>query len=284
MKNAFKLNSNLPPLNLPLSGGEQKKGLFKDRKSQSAFTLVELAIVVVVLGILIGGVVAGQSIIDSAKRNAGISKIQQYKTAVKAFRLEFDATPGDMKDAYDYFGDECGWDSESNYHGCNGDGDRCVGGISDSCPALNNKAEGDLRRTNIHLALSGIMPDIAYDINSRDGNCGAGSTSEPIFNGVGVLHSPINNNKLALQILRPETTVGESNNECRYNGAPGILTTKSAKTIDEKIDDGNARRGSIKALSRFYSGDHFSSLCSDSSGNYILSEQAEVCNLRAAID
>jgi prepilin-type N-terminal cleavage/methylation domain-containing protein len=47
--------------------------------NRKAFTLVELAIVVVVLGILIGGIVAGQSIIRAANINATISQVEKYK-------------------------------------------------------------------------------------------------------------------------------------------------------------------------------------------------------------
>jgi prepilin-type N-terminal cleavage/methylation domain-containing protein len=106
MKNASKLSSNLPPLSLPLKGGEQKRGLYK-YNSKSAFTLVELAIVIVVLGILIGGVLTGQSIIESAKKREVITGFTQLRTGLNAFKLEFDAIPGDMEDAYDYWGADC---------------------------------------------------------------------------------------------------------------------------------------------------------------------------------
>jgi prepilin-type N-terminal cleavage/methylation domain-containing protein len=144
---------------------------YKVSNKKSAFTLVELAIVIVVLGILVGGVLTGQSIIDSAKRSATVSHITQMKTALNAFKLEFDDIPGDMRDAYDYFGDECGDNSQDDYTGCNGNGDKCVGNQVGYCEPRNNQYWGDFRRFAIHLNLSNIYPDIAMDTDSTDGDC-----------------------------------------------------------------------------------------------------------------
>jgi prepilin-type N-terminal cleavage/methylation domain-containing protein len=71
-----------------------------------AFTLVELAIVVVVLGILVGGVLTGQSIVNSAKRQSVISQLSNFEKAALAFKLEYDDLPGDIRkedcDAYNW--------------------------------------------------------------------------------------------------------------------------------------------------------------------------------------
>jgi prepilin-type N-terminal cleavage/methylation domain-containing protein len=64
-----------------------------------AFTLIELAIVIVVLGIMSAVIVGGKTIVDSANMNSTISQINQYRLAHNAFVLEYDAIPGDMKDA-----------------------------------------------------------------------------------------------------------------------------------------------------------------------------------------
>lgn len=69
-----------------------------------AFTLVELSIVLVILGLLVGGVLAGQSLIKSASIRAQVSQIQEYQLALNAFRLKYSEMPGDLSNATKFFG------------------------------------------------------------------------------------------------------------------------------------------------------------------------------------
>ncbi|HEU5047817.1 MAG TPA: prepilin-type N-terminal cleavage/methylation domain-containing protein [Rickettsiales bacterium] len=70
----------------------------------NGFTLIELSIVLVIIGLIVGGVLAGRDLILGAKRRAIISDIEQYKTAVYTFRGKYDAIPGDMANATTYWG------------------------------------------------------------------------------------------------------------------------------------------------------------------------------------
>jgi prepilin-type N-terminal cleavage/methylation domain-containing protein len=76
-----------------------------NKKHIQAFTLVELAIVIVVLGILVGGVLTGQSIINSAKRQSVINDVNRYSMGLRAFQLEYGQMPGDFEEAQDYWPD-----------------------------------------------------------------------------------------------------------------------------------------------------------------------------------
>ena len=51
-----------------------------------AFTLVELSIVLVILGLLVGGVLSGQSLIHSAQLRVVTTELDNYKTAMNSFR------------------------------------------------------------------------------------------------------------------------------------------------------------------------------------------------------
>jgi prepilin-type N-terminal cleavage/methylation domain-containing protein len=88
------------------------------KQSIQAFTLVELSIVLVIVGLIVGGVVGGQSLIHSAKINKVVLDINKMKIAFRAFELQYDALPGDMVDAYDYWGTTCHGVEAS----CNGNG------------------------------------------------------------------------------------------------------------------------------------------------------------------
>lgn len=64
--------------------------------SKSGFTLVELAIVLVIIGLIIGGVLVGQDMIKAAEIRATIAQRDSYKTAVSVFKDKYNALPGDI--------------------------------------------------------------------------------------------------------------------------------------------------------------------------------------------
>lgn len=62
---------------------------------QHGFTLVEIAIVLVIIGLLLGGVLKGQGLIDSAKVKNIIQQSNSLTAAVNAYQDKFRALPGD---------------------------------------------------------------------------------------------------------------------------------------------------------------------------------------------
>jgi len=62
---------------------------------ESAFTLVELSIVLVIIGLLIGGILAAQSMIQTAKINRIVQFVSQYGIATGNFQNLYGALPGD---------------------------------------------------------------------------------------------------------------------------------------------------------------------------------------------
>lgn len=83
-------------------------------KNKSGFTLVELSIVLVIIGLLIGGILVAQSLIDSAKLGKEVSRLSQYAVAVVQFHDRFRQEAGDTNlfpnpgnndgDNYDFVG------------------------------------------------------------------------------------------------------------------------------------------------------------------------------------
>jgi len=68
-------------------------------KNQKGFTLIEIAIVLVIVGLLIGGVLKGQSMIQNAKVKRLANDIQGIQTAINAFQDRYQMLPGDENNA-----------------------------------------------------------------------------------------------------------------------------------------------------------------------------------------
>src|SRR5271166_4848058 len=68
----------------------------KSRRSQAGFTLVELAIVMIIIGLLIAGVLKGQELIGNARTTATVAQIKAIDAGVSTFKDTYASLPGDM--------------------------------------------------------------------------------------------------------------------------------------------------------------------------------------------
>jgi prepilin-type N-terminal cleavage/methylation domain-containing protein len=67
------------------------------RRLRAGFTLVEIAIVLVIIGLIIGGILVGQDLIRVATIRSQVSQIDKYQAAINTFRLKYNnALPGDV--------------------------------------------------------------------------------------------------------------------------------------------------------------------------------------------
>jgi prepilin-type N-terminal cleavage/methylation domain-containing protein len=69
------------------------------RKNQQGFTLVELAIVLVIIGIILGAVLKGQELINNAKQKRVYSVYRELLAAVYTYYDKYNALPGDDNQA-----------------------------------------------------------------------------------------------------------------------------------------------------------------------------------------
>lgn len=134
------------------------------------FSLVELSIVLVILGLLTGGILAGQSLIRASELRALTTESQQMVTSLHTFRDKYFALPGDMTNATSF------WGKDSTYCNgqpgianavtgtCNGNGS----GIWDTAGAGN--VTDERFQAIRQLALAGLMN------GSYTGITGAGGT------------------------------------------------------------------------------------------------------------
>ena len=71
----------------------------KLKHSQAGFTLVEIAIVMVIIGLLIGGVLKAQGMIQNAKVKRIVKQADEFRAAVMGFYDKFGMYPGDENQA-----------------------------------------------------------------------------------------------------------------------------------------------------------------------------------------
>jgi prepilin-type N-terminal cleavage/methylation domain-containing protein len=68
-------------------------------KRQQGFTLVEIAIVLVIIGLLLGGILRGQELINNARVRNTIDQVNGVKAAYFGFQDRFRLIPGDLNAA-----------------------------------------------------------------------------------------------------------------------------------------------------------------------------------------
>jgi prepilin-type N-terminal cleavage/methylation domain-containing protein len=92
----------------------------KSLRDQKGFTLVEIAIVLVIIGLLIGGVLKGQSMIYNAKVKRLVKDMEGMRTAVLTYQDRYGMLPGDENDANSPPGDTNNGDKDGLLDDTNG--------------------------------------------------------------------------------------------------------------------------------------------------------------------
>ncbi len=98
-----------------------------------------MAIVLVVIGLLVGAILVGRNLIDNAATRAQITQIEKYNQAVNTFRGKYGYMPGDIRDPD---ASNFGFQPRGLYPG-QGDGDGILGeNCTDTPTGLNHYAVG----------------------------------------------------------------------------------------------------------------------------------------------
>ena len=176
-------------------------------KQQSGFTLVEIAIVLVIIGLLLGGVLKGQELITQAKIKNIANDFNGMSAAVYAYQDRYKKLPGDDNGA------------SARWGGTNGDGDVAVG--SGSLAAAQTCAVGTTGENCAfwnHLRRAGFIAGQA-DSNESPQNAAGGTLT-------------VQQGALGLSGLVV----------CSTN-----LLGKIANAIDAQFDDGVPNTGTVRA-------------------------------------
>jgi prepilin-type N-terminal cleavage/methylation domain-containing protein len=99
---------------------------------KNAFSLIELVVVLVIIGLIVDGITSGQNLIRSAQLQSVITDVKKYEAAVAAFQERYFQLPGDMSNATDFWGaahttaSTCYTTASTGEETCNGDGNGSI--------------------------------------------------------------------------------------------------------------------------------------------------------------
>lgn len=212
------------------------------RPHHSAFTLVELSVVLVILGLLVGGIMSGQSLIRASELRAIPTERDKYVTALQSFRDKYHALPGDFDGAFRFWGTDCGTDTTDASTGCNGDGNGFI-----------ESANGETIKTWEHLSRAGMIEG-SFDGTGSVFTVSGTNRVVPSASNVPASKLP-DAYWLFNDCARPGMPGDHARGICLMVGAPGNrsylvalpdLTNGEAWNIDTKVDDGFAATGSVR--------------------------------------
>jgi prepilin-type N-terminal cleavage/methylation domain-containing protein len=209
------------------------------RYAQQGFTLVEMAIVLVIIGLIIGGILKGQEIVNNGRVKAQVAQIDAVKAALATFLDKYGYYPGDDNQTESQLGlTTATFDTAAN-------GDGVIGGAGGAAlldnatipaPSESNSVWYELEQANL---LAGVQS-----------SAGGAQVASDSFN----LQGKINASFLTLADFGYVNSGATTTNKMvRISGVTNpnsptiVMREQDASQIDLKYDDGLPATGQILA-------------------------------------
>lgn len=207
----------------------EKMMMEKNKPGRSAgFTLVELSISVILIGIILVMVIKGTELIQNTRFKKTITAAADITSAVMAFQQKYEALPGDMANA------------AARLPGCNascagGDGNRIIG-IRDAGPDMNQTGvampAGETSLFWKHLAKADLLNSVDSEANRALPALGSTHPRTPMNGVFSVYNRNANSHGLSVKFTP--------------DGAAGLLTPHGAMILDTMVDgDPSPSKGNL---------------------------------------
>ncbi len=195
---------------------------------QKGFTLVEIAIVLVIIGLLLGGVLKGQELINSAKVKNFINDFKTVPLFIYGYQDKYRALPGDDRDVATHLGS-------------------AATNASVTLLVVTEDTRGNGRIEGRYNSETATDESVAFWQQVRLANLAAGNANFTAPKSA--MPTNADGGKLGIQSTSPITGMTGSYFVCS-EGIQG----KFAKQIDITLDDGNTATGSVRVAAGDYDG------------------------------
>jgi len=235
-----------------------------DHRAERGFTLIELSIVLVIIGLIVGGVLVGQDLIRAAEIRATISQVEKYNTEVNTFRTKYNGIPGDLPaQTASNFGNLAvlqGQEGSGDGNLIVEDGNAGAGGGG----ANTNTFAGEISTFWLHLTqaslidggFGALLTTIAAGGTPAAGGTGLPSVAATAGNmnqfippaklGRGMSFIVFSGGGFNFYGMMPVTAISTAG---AYTLAPTGISGVMAANIDTKLDDGLPNGGVVRAIS-----------------------------------
>lgn len=207
-------------------------------RNEKGFTLVELAVVMIIVGLLIGGILKGQEMIANAQVTSTAAQAKAMDAATSTFRDQYKAFPGDMANA-DVRLTNC--TAVPCFNAGTPDGDGVIDlGVGEG---NSNADEGGFYFNQLRAAnlISGGFTGEATD------TFGTAFPQAEAGGGFQIGHTTGTVTGFDGGQLRVGHYLSINGAVADVGAATGALTPSQAGRIDSKLDDGAANSGSVVA-------------------------------------
>jgi prepilin-type N-terminal cleavage/methylation domain-containing protein len=184
-------------------------------KRTSGFTIVEMSVVVLIIGLLIVGVLSGKNLIDGGKTRSVLSEFDEYRQSMLQFQEKYFDWPGDVSNATTY------WPGTVN-----GNGNEQIAWATEGAMMWR------------HLELAAMIGQTGFS-TAVNANAVVGSTvpsSKLVGAGWFVNYT---------QALKNHLGIG-AQKASGMNDGP-VVEPKRAFEIDSKLDDGYPSTGQVQS-------------------------------------